>query len=62
MNPSQLKETTMNPNTRKLIKVIAPANDLEATTNLVMNLMGKNPEPRFEYIINNAVFVDPATI
>ncbi|MDG2355133.1 MAG: DNA topoisomerase IV subunit B [Paracoccaceae bacterium] len=62
MNPSQLKETTMNPNTRKLIKVIAPANDLEATTNLVMNLMGKNPEPRFEYIINNAAFVDPATI
>ena len=62
MNPSQLKETTMNPTTRKLIKVIAPADNLEATTNLVVNLMGKNPEPRFEYIINNAAFVDPATI
>ena len=62
MNPSQLKETTMNPTTRKLIKVIAPADDLEATTNLVMNLMGKNPEPRFDYIINNAAFVDPAAI
>ena len=62
MNPSQLKETTMNPATRKLIKIIAHPDSFESNNNLVMNLMGKNPEPRFEYIISHAEFVDPAII
>ena len=62
MNPSQLKETTMNQATRKLIKIVAHPDSFESNNNLVMNLMGKNPEPRFEYIISNAQFVDPATI
>ena len=62
MNPSQLKETTMNPATRKLIKVIAQKNDFDNINNLVTDLMGKNPETRFEYIISNAEFADAVTV
>ena len=62
MNPSQLKQTTMNPETRKLIRAIAKENNLAITNSLVMDLMGKNPEPRFRYITSNAEFVDTSTI
>ena len=62
MNPSQLKQTTMNPETRKLIRVVAKENNLAIINSLVMDLMGKNPEPRFRYITSNAEFVDTSTI
>ena len=62
MNPSQLKQTTMNPETRKLIRVVAKENNLSIINSLVMDLMGKNPEPRFKYITSNAEFVDTSTI
>ena len=62
MNPNQLKKTTMNPETRKLVRVIARKNDWETTSNLVIDLMGKNPEPRFRYITSNAEFVDTTTL
>ena len=43
MMPSQLKETTMNKNTRKLIKVIMPTQKPKAkkANKLVSDLMGK---------------------
>ena len=62
MNPNQLKKTTMNPETRKLVRVIARKNDWETTSNLVIDLMGKNPEPRFRYITSNTEFVDTTTL
>ncbi len=57
MMPAQLKETTMNPATRTLIRVTV-ADDLGETGDLVERLMGKRPELRFQYIQENARFVE----
>ena len=60
MPPSQLKETTMNPDTRTLIKVNLPKRDIyegdqrKEIDDLVMILMGKKPELRYEFIKDNA--------
>ena len=56
MMPSQLKETTMNKNTRKLIKVIMPTQKPKAkkANKLVNDLMGKNAELRLKFIAANA--------
>ena len=60
MPPSQLKETTMSPKTRKLLKVTIPKRDINEADkrrevdNLVNILMGKKPELRFKYIQENA--------
>ncbi len=64
MPPSQLKETSMSPNTRNLIKITLPKRDLKeaddrrAVDNLVNILMGKKPELRFKYIQDNASSVN----
>ena len=60
MPPIQLKETTMDPKTRTLIKVNLPKRDIyegdqrKEIDELVMILMGKKPELRYEFIKNNA--------
>ncbi len=60
MPPAQLKETTMSPKTRKLLKVTIPKRDISEADkrrevdSLVKILMGKNPELRFKYIQENA--------
>ena len=58
MNPSQLKETTMDPKSRTLIKVIIEEDEPGETGDLVERLMGKKPEMRFQYIQENAQFVE----
>jgi topoisomerase-4 subunit B len=57
MMPAQLKETTMSPASRTLIRVTI-ADDEGETSGLVERLMGKKPELRFQYIQENARFVD----
>ena len=57
MMPAQLKETTMSPATRTLIRVTI-ADDEGETGSLVERLMGKKPELRFQYIQENARFVE----
>ena len=63
MMPNQLKETTMSPKTRRLIRVELPpknedgAEDAEKTKTLVSELMGKKPEFRFKFITEHAKFV-----
>ncbi len=57
MNAKDLKETTMDPETRKLIRVSIDEDEPGETGNLVERLMGKKPEMRFEYIQENAKFV-----
>ncbi len=57
MMPAQLKDTTMSPATRRLIRVTA-LDDEGETASLVERLMGKRPEMRFQYIQENARFVD----
>ena len=56
MNPAQLKETTMKPGMRTLLKVMIAEDDREETENLVERLMGKKPELRFQYIQEHAQF------
>ncbi len=58
MDAKDLKETTMNPATRKLIRVTIDEDEPGQTGDLVERLMGKNPEMRFEYIQENARFVE----
>ena len=64
MPPSQLKETTMNPNSRTLLKVTLPKRDVDEADQrrlvdeLVNILMGKKPELRFKYIQENANLID----
>jgi topoisomerase-4 subunit B len=57
MMPAQLKETTMDPKKRTLIRVTLGEED-DDTADLVERLMGKKPELRFQYIQENAKFVD----
>ncbi len=54
MSPSQLKETTMSPSKRCLIKVELPKNTEDSPEDFVIRLMGKNAEARFDFITQNA--------
>jgi len=57
MMPAQLKETTMNPATRTLARVVIAEDKIEEANDLVERLMGKKPEARFQFIQENAEFV-----
>ncbi len=58
MDAKDLKDTTMNPETRKLIRVTIHDDMPGETDDLVERLMGKKPELRFQYISENAQFVE----
>jgi topoisomerase-4 subunit B len=58
MPPAQLKETTMNPANRVLLKVEVLMEDFGETADRVESLMGKKPELRFTFIQENARFVE----
>jgi topoisomerase-4 subunit B len=64
MNPQQLKETTMDPATRSLIKITLPSQyeDRQPIKDLVERLMGRDPAPRFEFIQARASAVDEEEI
>jgi topoisomerase-4 subunit B len=57
MMPRQLKETTMDPASRRLIRV-SVSDDEGETGGLVERLMGRKPELRFQYIQENARFAE----
>ncbi|MDA9223359.1 toprim domain-containing protein, partial [Tateyamaria sp.] len=57
MDAKDLKDTTMNPATRKLIRISIDDDEPGETADLVERLMGKKPEMRFQYIQENARFV-----
>jgi topoisomerase-4 subunit B len=56
MMPAQLKETTMKPGNRTLVRVEIAERERKHTEDLVERLMGKKPELRFQYIQENAQF------
>ncbi|SDL26519.1 DNA topoisomerase IV subunit B [Paracoccus chinensis] len=58
MDAKDLKDTTMNPASRKLIRVSIDEEEGGETGDLVERLMGKKPELRFQYIQENAQFVE----
>jgi topoisomerase IV subunit B len=58
MDAKDLKDTTMDPASRKLIRVSIDEDEPGMTGDLVERLMGKKPELRFQYIQENARFVE----
>ena len=58
MDAKDLKETTMDPKSRTLIRVTIDEDTPGETGDLVERLMGKKPELRFQYIQENARFVE----
>ncbi|MGB0960413.1 MAG: DNA topoisomerase IV subunit B [Halocynthiibacter sp.] len=58
MDAKDLKDTTMNPETRQLIRVTIDEDEPGETGDLIERLMGKKPEMRFQYIQENAQFVE----
>jgi topoisomerase-4 subunit B len=64
MNPNQLKETTMDPATRSLLKVTLPQEyeQITVTSDLVDRLMGNNPAHRFAFIQENAARLEEEAI
>jgi topoisomerase-4 subunit B len=66
MPPPQLRETTMNRETRQLLKVSVPTTEdriaQRDTEKLVDDLMGRNAEKRFNFIQDRARFVEDLDI
>ena len=64
MNPGQLKETTMDPATRSMIKITLPSQyeDRQPIKDLVEELMGRDPAKRFDFIQRSAAAVDEEAI
>ncbi|WP_135468944.1 DNA topoisomerase IV subunit B [Crenalkalicoccus roseus] len=62
MPPATLKETTMDPRRRTLLKVVLPPEERARTSELVEALMGRKPELRFRFIQENAARLDEAAV
>jgi topoisomerase IV subunit B len=58
MPPQQLRETTMDPAKRTLLKVVSAPEDRADTATLVESLMGRRPELRFQFIQEHAKSVE----
>jgi topoisomerase-4 subunit B len=60
MPAAQLRDTTMDPKKRTLLRVTLPEHkdrNYKKTAKLVESLMGRKPELRFAFIQENASFV-----
>ncbi|MGH6839761.1 MAG: DNA topoisomerase IV subunit B [Methylocella sp.] len=62
MLSAQLKETTMDPKWRALLRVAVLAEDREGTADAVERLMGNRPEARFAFIQERAAFATAAEL
>jgi topoisomerase-4 subunit B len=62
MPPAALKETTMDPARRTLLKVVTAPEERAETSTLVESLMGRRPELRFQFIQENARSVEEIDI
>jgi topoisomerase-4 subunit B len=64
MNPQQLRETTMDPKSRGLLRITLPPEyeGRAAVKELVEKLMGRDPAQRFMFIQNRAGELDPEMI
>ena len=62
MPPAALKETTMDPRRRTLLKVVLPPEERARTSELIEALMGRKPELRFRFIQDNAAKLDEEAV
>jgi topoisomerase IV subunit B len=62
MMAAQLKETTMDPSKRTLLRVVLAEKDLKPTAKAVERLMGNKAEARFDFIQENAAFASEALL
>jgi topoisomerase-4 subunit B len=62
MMAAQLKETTMDPRKRTLLRVVVVEDERKKTDTSVERLMGNKPEARFEFIQERAEFADEAAL
>ena len=62
MMAPQLKETTMDPRKRTLLRVMLVADDRKDTEKSVERLMGTKAEARFDFIQERAEFADEAAL
>ncbi|MFD0937461.1 DNA topoisomerase IV subunit B [Methylobacterium trifolii] len=62
MMPAQLKETTMDPKKRTLLRVAVLDEARESTGDTVDRLMGNKPEARFAFITERAAFTEGADL
>ena len=62
MPPSALKETTMDPKKRTLLKVVALPEERAQTDQVVESLMGRKPELRFQFIQEHARSVEEVDV
>ncbi|WP_421989297.1 DNA topoisomerase IV subunit B [Roseococcus sp.] len=62
MPAAVLKETTMSPSKRVLLKVILPPEERARTAELMEALMGRKPELRFKFIQDNAATLDVESV
>ena len=62
MLPSQLKETTMDPRKRTLLRVTVVPEDEDGTGDTIERLMGNKPEARFAFIQERAAIADEAAL
>ena len=64
MNPAQLRETTMDPKSRAMIRITLPQEyeERSGVKDLVDRLMGTNPAHRFAFIQENAARLEEEAI
>ena len=53
MMPQTLKDTTLDPEKRRLLKVTIPDAERMVTEQTISQLMGKDASARFDFIMNN---------
>ncbi len=58
MMPATLRETTLDPARRRLLRVAIPAGARVATENTIADLMGKDASARYAFITENAAEVE----
>ncbi|WP_455475451.1 DNA topoisomerase IV subunit B [Bartonella sp. B17] len=62
MRAEQLKETTMHPQKRTLLRISIDSMQIQKTKDTVENLMGTKPEARFRFIQENSTFASNLNI
>ncbi len=58
MMPATLKETTLDPERRRLLRVTIPDGARIETETTISDLMGKDAQPRFDFIMGHAAEVE----